>query len=85
MKLMMFTIYDTKAESYCVPFYFSTTGQCLRAIQDSLHDDKLMYSKHPGDYVLYVLGTFDDENSFIHLDVKGLVCNLSDLVVPTNN
>ncbi len=59
----VFTVYDQKAEAYLPPFFFTTLGQAIRAFADSTNDPNHMFNKHPEDYTLFVLGTYDDGNA----------------------
>lgn len=68
MRLNIFTVYDTKAEAYLPPFYMNTKGQAIRAFSDSANDRNHAFCKHPGDYVLFHLGSFDDADASFELD-----------------
>lgn len=56
----VFSVYDTKGEIYLNPFLMSTKGEALRGFSDLVNDPSTMFAKHPEDYVLFQLGTFDD-------------------------
>lgn len=56
----VFTIYDSKSEAYCTPFYANARGQCIRNFVDSADSPESAINKHPEDYTLFELGTFDD-------------------------
>lgn len=74
MKLLIFTVYDIKAAAYLPPFYLNTSGQALRSFIDTVNDPAHHFNKHPEDYLLYKLGTFDDGDAgFIVLDVPELL------------
>jgi hypothetical protein len=68
----MFTVYDEKSEAYLQPFFLDTTGQALRAISDCLIDDNHQFARHPADYTLFQLGTYDDSTGVIVNDKKML-------------
>jgi len=55
-----FSILDTKADLFSPPFFFATTGQAVRAFKDLANDGQSSISRHPGDYRLFCVGTFDD-------------------------
>lgn len=61
-----FAILDIKADAYMAPFFFSTVGQAVRAFKDLANDKSTSVARHPGDYKLLQIGTFDDCNG--HLD-----------------
>ncbi len=56
----VFTCYDCKAEIYLLPFYCQTKGQAIRMFDDSSNDPSHQFFKHPEDFVLFQLGTYDD-------------------------
>jgi len=65
MIVKMFTVYDSKAELYLPPFYNQTTGQAVRAFGDTCNQKDHPFNKHPEDYTLFELGTFDDNTAII--------------------
>lgn len=60
MLVKAFSILDTKSDTFAPPFFFSTTGQAVRAFKDLANDDRSAVNRHPGDYRLFCIGTFDD-------------------------
>lgn len=60
MIYQIFTVHDQKAGAYLPPFYFTTKGQAIRAFADTCNDPAHAFSKHPEDYTLFDLGTYDD-------------------------
>lgn len=69
MKLKAFSIYDTKALAYGVPFFMSSVGQATRAFADLSNDPQSMVFKHPTDFVLFEIGEFNDSD--------GVICSVS--------
>lgn len=74
MLLNVFAIHDAKAGFFQVPFYMPSVGQAVRALLDLCADGSNMIARHPGDFSLYHLGTFDDATGrfvpnepFVHL------------------
>lgn len=59
MKLTVFSIYDSKAESFVQPFFSPTPGTAMRSFEEACNDSETNFSKHAGDYTLYQLGTFE--------------------------
>lgn len=57
--LKMFTVYDSKAETYLRPFSMLTTGEAIRGFITSLNMPDTDYCKYPGDFTLFEVGTFD--------------------------
>lgn len=60
MKYKVFSIYDAKAEAHMPPFFFAATGLAIRAFADMANDPSHTVGKHPEDYSLFEIGTFDD-------------------------
>lgn len=55
-----YTIYDRKALVYAPPFFAATDGLALRMFGDAVNDPQTSLFRHPGDYVLYRCGAWDD-------------------------
>jgi len=75
MKLITFSIFDEKAKAYIPPFFMHREGQAARVFSDCIRDEKHQFSKNPGDYTLYIIGTFDDETGTITNDGRELMGN----------
>ncbi len=60
MIVSLFSVFDKKAEAFMSPFTFAATGQAVRAFSDTVNDGKSGFYRHPEDYDLYALGTFDE-------------------------
>lgn len=65
MILRAYAIFDRKALMYNTPFFYSTDGQAIRALTDLVNDSNTTLSRHPADYVLYLIGSFDSDKGFI--------------------
>jgi len=61
----MFTVYDSKAELYMPPFYNQSTGQAVRAFDDTCNQKDHPFWKHPEDYTLFEIGSYDDNTCTI--------------------
>jgi len=60
MTTKIFSIYDGKAKIFQTPFFRITTGMALRDFEDLVNDPKTIVNKHPSDFVLYEIGSYDD-------------------------
>lgn len=60
MKVKAYTIFDTKALTYSAPFYASTDGAATRIVKDAVSDPNTTLGRHPADYILYCVGSWDD-------------------------
>lgn len=63
----IFSVYDVKAQAFMTPFMMPTEGMATRAIKDCVNDVNHQFSKHPSDYTLFTLGSFNDEEGFYDL------------------
>jgi len=61
----IFAVFDVKAAAYAMPFFSTSLVTALRAFGDACLDPNTMLAKHPGDFQLFHLGTFDDASGFI--------------------
>lgn len=58
--MKLFTVYDSKAEAYLVPFYERTTGLAIRAFSSASNEKEHQFNRFPADYTLFELGEFDE-------------------------
>lgn len=56
-----FSVYDNKAGFYMAPFFLQSTAEGIRSFTDAANDPHIAISKHPEDYTLFELGSFDDQ------------------------
>lgn len=61
----LYTVYDSKGESYTIPFFDHAEGRALRTFKDCCNDIEHQFGKHPEDYTLYNCGTYDDDSAVI--------------------
>lgn len=62
MELLMFTIYDQKAHAHLPPFVLPRKEQAVRTFSDCINSSDHQFSKHPEDYTLLHIATFDDDS-----------------------
>jgi len=61
MKLLVFSVYDAKAEAFMRPFFAPTRGLAIRSFRDGVNaGGEEPLAKHPEDYTLYEVGSFDE-------------------------
>lgn len=77
--LEIFSSYDEKLQGYNLPFFMPKKAQAIRHFADGINDPSTQISKHPGDYSLISLGTFDDETGII-TSKKETLCNGLDVL-----
>ncbi len=60
MKLHAYTIYDVASGIYMRPFFSQADGLAIRGFTDISTDAEHEIGKHPEDYTLYRMGSFND-------------------------
>lgn len=77
----MFSIFDVKASSFSPPLCFHTVGLAVRYFGDECQRSDSMIARHPQDYDLREVGTFDTDSGGISSTVPKSVTKGSDHVV----
>lgn len=65
MLLNAYSLFDNKALVYSPPFFVNTDGAAIRMLSDIANDTNTQVGRHPGDFVLFQVGTFSDGNGSI--------------------
>lgn len=60
MKILVFSVYDSKAQAYGTPFFMQSVGTAVRMFSDLVNEPKTTVAAHPEDYTLFQIGEFDD-------------------------
>ena len=61
MKLYVVPLRDQKLDAFSQPWFSPATGAAIRAFGDHVNEPGSPAFKHPEDYELFLLGTFDDQ------------------------
>jgi hypothetical protein len=63
----MYTLYDSKTESYIPPFYAKANGDAIRQVSQVVNDpsSKQDFAKYPEDFTLFQIGAFDDAQGMV--------------------
>lgn len=72
MKFNLYAIKDTKNGFSTAIFASSNHGNAIRMFGDTCQNDDNLLHKHPEDFELYCLGTYNDDNGEITSEVKYL-------------
>jgi hypothetical protein len=80
MKINIYTIFDSASAAYMRPFFAQSDGQATRSFGDIARDEKHEIGKHPEDYSLWRIGTFDDNSSEINPETKTCLATALELV-----
>lgn len=60
-----YSVYDNKALVYGTPFYGPTDGFAVRAFTELANDPNTTVGRHPGDFSLFCVGSFDDQHAVL--------------------
>lgn len=74
------SVYDIKSCFYSKPVAVPADGAAIRSVQDAVNDKSTEYAKHPEDYQLFNLGTYDDITGEIVSTKPKLLATLSSLI-----
>ena len=81
----MFTIYDSKEEIYHQPYFLINTSVAIRQFTDMANDDTKI-AKHPEDYTLWYLGSYEDSSATIKpAKTKTCVAHANECVYQLDN
>ncbi len=67
MNMEICSIHDTAAQAYMTPMFFQSRGQAIRSFSDAVNDGKSDFYKHPEDYTLFHLGSFNERTGSIDI------------------
>ncbi len=77
MRMNIYSVFDVASGAYMRPFFLMSDAQALRSFTDIATDREHEVGKHPEDYSLVRIGTFDDSKASLHPeDVQVLVTAL---------
>lgn len=65
MKLIIFSVFDSKADAFITPFFSPTVAVGVRSFATAANDPNCQFAVHPGDYSLFELGEFDQEKGSV--------------------
>lgn len=81
MKYNVYAVRDEVAGLFKYDFKRARHGEALRFFGDGVQDGKSEIAKHPGDFSLFFIATFDDESGrFESLDVAQRLASALDYV-----
>lgn len=78
MKYLVFSVYDRAAQVYGRPVYMMGLAQAVRSFTDEIRRvaPENEMNRHPGDFELQYLGSFEDGDASFVLEVKPQVVKL---------
>lgn len=85
MKLIIFSVRDSALNAFLRPFYVPAVGAAVRGFSDEVNRKDSEMFKHPEDYELFEMGTFDEESGdFELLDKPRSVGRAKDVLISVN-
>ncbi|AXH73210.1 MAG: nonstructural protein [Microviridae sp.] len=67
MILHVYSIFDMKASYFSAPFFMAHDALAMRAASDLAQDTSSAPGRHPADFALMKLGSFDDQTATFEL------------------
>jgi len=71
----MFTVLDTKAQIYGLPFFSVRRETAIRDFLYAAQDPQSSIARYPHDHVLYAIGTFDDTSCVVTPHNPEFICH----------
>lgn len=62
MILIACAVRDSAVDAFMRPFHVPSTGMAVRSFRDEVNNPESPMHKHPEDFELFELGTFDEES-----------------------
>lgn len=59
--MLICSVRDSALDAFMQPFVAQSRGQAIRSFTDAVNDGSTPMNKHPSDYELFVIGTFDED------------------------
>jgi len=82
MKIRIYSIYDKAAQYYNRPFYAHNDAVALRSFRALRLDYESEIHRHPEDFSLFYLGTFDDSSGLFVWDDTKCIARAHELSEP---
>lgn len=71
MEQIICAVFDRQALAYMTPMFFQATGQAVRAFTDAVNNQENEFGKHPEDYAVFKLGSYDPGTGQIKAQPEG--------------
>lgn len=65
MLLIMFSVYDSKAEAFLPPFFAPNDAMAQRMFASAANDQEHAFGRHAGDYTLFRVGEWNDADGIV--------------------
>ncbi len=61
LTLKVFSIYDSKADSFLQPFFVPNRAMALRSFASACQEERSDFNRYSGDYTLFEIGDWESE------------------------
>ncbi len=61
----IYAVHDNKAVAFMAPFTTANAGTATRTFKEHVNNPETVFARHPNDFCLYEIGTFDDSTGEI--------------------
>lgn len=82
MMLNAYSVFDQCSMTFGVPFFSINDATARRLFSDLVRDPRSSIYQHPGDYLLYLVGTFVDDTGKIDSIIPQLVSRALEFFQP---
>lgn len=79
--MQIFSVKDSAVGAFMQPFTSQSRGAAIRAFADAVNDSSTPMNKHPDDYELYEIGTFEEETGVVQGKLPECVARGKDVIV----
>lgn len=70
MTINVYAVQDIKADRFNAPFFIQTHLEAIRIFGDNCILKESLWCKHPEDFRLFHLGTFNDQTGNIYQEIR---------------
>jgi len=64
--LKIYSVFDSKAEAYLMPFFSQTQGTAVRSFISAVAEEGNLFRRFAEDYTLFELGEWDQRSAEFH-------------------
>jgi hypothetical protein len=61
MRYVVMSVFDAVAGAFLPPMFMRSKGEAVRSFSDACNSSEHQFHKHASDYVLFILGQWDDD------------------------
>lgn len=83
-KLNAYAVFDLKGSCYGLPFFASNNMTAIRSFGDACKDSKSPWNAHPEDYILRLIGSYEDGAAELSACSIQHIAHASDFVAGSN-